>query len=336
MIKEFIDKRNRGKQLIFIFFLLIIFLTASQVLLSRIRSQVLLNEYRKSRDFERSRTENNYSSLLNKIPAEEIISEETPPPIAAKVAHGRFNLYFIFVKPPPVLSSSVTPLISQLKSGAYFSLNTIAGYLREQAFRYRVSDLDLTVTTVGPFNMESLVKAGDSANPWGKDPFAVANLEDQFDALLTKAAVKSDPEGIYIFFYFDNEFSQTAGEASERFYDFKKFRSFANEEKNRIYINVYNFDKSFAPTLILISVHEILHLFGATDKYLEASESGGCSPKGRGETLKKPVFPQTTGDIMCLYIERKTGEFYRGSLIDGNIVVNEITAGEIGWREELD
>jgi hypothetical protein len=188
----------------------------------------------------------------------------------------------------------------------------------------------LQIKTLGPFSLKkNLDKAGDLAIPWEKNPFAVSNIQDQFESLLRENQIATGDNTLVLFLYFDNSFQP--GSDKERLFEYKKFRSFADREKGRAYINIYDFRPSFAAETVKAAIHETLHLFGATDKYREDPSEGICSPEGRGQPYKTPPFPQSTGDIMCLFIEKEPGQFYPGDIRKHTLVINPITAKEIGW-----
>ena len=185
----------------------------------------------------------------------------------------------------------------------------------------------------GIYSINDLNKVGDIANLWGKELFGTVKLQDSFQKILEDNKISITENNLVVFLYFDNSFSKSSEIVEDRFYDHKKFRSFANENTGKAYINVYNLTPSFSSKAVEIVIHETLHLFGAVDKYIEDRSSEDiCSDKGRGDTNLDFSLPQKTADIMCGFIEHVQNKYTRGNLTDNNLVINQLTAKEIGWR----
>lgn len=236
----------------------------------------------------------------------------TPAP-PKRIAAGSHVLHVIMVKPPSLNNNEVLPLINILKSNSSSSLSFINTYLDQEAAKYEVKGFNLEIKTHGLYNLSDLNKVGDVNYFWGKDPFGVVKLKDAFARLVSENNITINDKDLTVFLYFDNSFQPTEA-SEERFYENKMFRSFADETKATTYINVYDLDPSFANQVLEIIIHETLHLFGATDKYKETEYA--CYEKG-------------VGDIMCGLIETQKGKFVRGNL--SNLIVNRVTATEIGW-----
>lgn len=249
-------------------------------------------------------------------------------------ALGEFNLSFVLVKPTTVQESKLTPLVNLLKqqnNPRYTSLYYLNTFYSNEAKKYQVDNFHLAINIQGIYNLESLEKAGDMAYIWDKDPFGTAKIQDAFDKILIENNINKDKKNLVIFLYFDDSFTNTST-ATDRFYEHKKFRSFADKETGKAYINVYDLNDNFAGSTVEIAAHELLHLFNATDKYEESeSVKRACSERGRGDLDLKPIVPQQTSDIMCRYIEKENDRFVKGSFSDNNLVINSITAREIGW-----
>jgi hypothetical protein len=264
-------------------------------------------------------------------------------PIKKRQAVGKHTLHIIFLKPPTLSDAAVQPLVSKLQDprNTVFtdcdtcpnnaSFNYIKTFLQTEAKKYKEKDFDITVKLHPLGILSELEKIGDFAAVWGKDAFGVTKIKDAFAKGLKENNITVEKNDLVMFLYFDNTYDYVP-DAGERFYEHKKFRSFADPDYGRAYVNIYNFSPDFSGTAVEIISHELLHLFGATDKYLEYSETDACGDKGLGQIHKKPLYPQTTGDIMCLYVERTKGNFKRGHLVDKQLVINELTAKEIGWR----
>lgn len=81
----------------------------------------------------------------------------------------------------------------------------------------------------------------------------------------------------------------------------------------------------------VIVIHELLHAFGATDKY-DLQTGQPIYPIGFAEPNKQPQYPQSKAEIMGGYIplsptERKTPNSLKDT------VINNITATEVGWKQ---
>lgn len=247
---------------------------------------------------------------------------------------GTKKVHFVFVKAPETSANAPQALLNTLTdptintNASLWFLNT---YLQEEAAKYQNPNFNLEIVMHEQVvDLPDLKKVGDVANPWGKDPFSNSNLQDSFEQVLYRDLMRVDKDDAVLFFYFDPSITQSI-DVSQSFYDHKAFRSFADQESKRIYINVYSLSPSFAPRLTEIAIHEFLHLYGANDKYLETEY--GCTDEGRGDTDKRPALPQTTADIMCGLVEISRGEYERASLEDKNLVINQVTAKEIGWLD---
>lgn len=252
-------------------------------------------------------------------------------------ALGDYNLYFIFVKPASLTESVITPLLNKLKEQddqLYSSLLYINKFSTQEAKKYGVNNFNLHINFYGVYNLVDLEKVGDVAYIWGKDPFATVRLQDSFNKLLEDHNINLDKNSLALFLYFDDSFGESNPYAGDRFYEHKKFRSFANEHQGTAYINVYNFSPTFAELVTEIATHETMHLFGATDKYEEsASVTRICSERGRGDPDLIPAIPQITTDLFCMYVEKANDKFIRGHFSQNNIVINKLTAKEIGWTK---
>lgn len=247
----------------------------------------------------------------------------------------RQRVKIILTKPKGLDGRIIEPLVNKLKekSNNYTSLDYIDSYISGQAKKHNVSNAGADIEVLGPFSLTSINKLGDIGLVWNKDPFGSAKLADTFNLVLEENNIKKEDGEAVLFIYFDNSFDQAAVE-NVRFYEHKAFRSFANQSTSKAYINAYDFSPGFAQTLVEIAIHEFLHLFGASDKYEERDDAKRiCKETGRGETGKNPPLPQTTTDIMCGFVELSEINFKKGSLQENNIVINEVTAEEIGWKK---
>jgi hypothetical protein len=79
----------------------------------------------------------------------------------------------------------------------------------------------------------------------------------------------------------------------------------------------------------IVTAHELLHTFGATDKYAPASNAP-LYPDGYADPLQSPRFPQTRAEIMAGRMAVSDSEQVMAANFD-EVVVGPRTAREIGW-----
>lgn len=255
----------------------------------------------------------------------------TSIPISQIKARGNQKLILVLTKPSNLPLSSIAPLLDILNSQSQYSFSFIKDYLKKQAEKYNINDFDLNIEIHGIYSLPDLTKVGDLFYVWDKDPFATIKLEDDFNKILTENNITVNENDLVVFLYFDDSNEKSGSSAEDRFYESKKFRSFAKDTKKTAYVNIYNFSSAFAPIADEIITHEILHFFGAVDKYVENSQKPECNDKALGNPDKNPLFPQTTGDIMCGYVEFEKDKYKTGDFLKNNLVINKYTAQEIGW-----
>lgn len=317
----------------------------------RIRAQYAVydNEF----DQKRLRDERNkeYAKLLKEQEDRKRTSRVDESELESRKFIGKQVINFVLVKPPTLAISEIQPLIDKLKDNRdriysdcdlssdcpkNVSLNYLKRFYSDQAKEYEVSDLDVEIKIHGAYDLVDLEKIGDIGNIWGKDAFGIIRLQDTFETVLKSNNLNFKDQEMQVFLYFDNSFDEVSGN-TDRFYEHKKFRSFAEDDYGKAYINVYRFEKDFSRIMTEVAGHEILHLYGASDKYEESiSVSRICSERGQGDLEQRPRVPQSTSDIMCGYIELDDDEFKRADLTKETIVINSLTAQEIGWRDKED
>jgi hypothetical protein len=329
MISQFFYK---NKKIIFIIiFLISVVLTYGFLInlktrykISQLKKEQKIREEKIKKEWEKIyQTKNNIKEKPTSQPEEKII------------AKGEFIFNIILTKPDSLSTHAIDPFLKTFFSEKkYYSLNYVKEFYQKEANKYAVKNFDLKINHFGPFDIRSLPYIGDVFNPWYKDPFSELKMKDAFNAVIKENNLSFDlsKKNFYIFVYFDPSFEKEEKVKDYSFYDYKKFRSFADSYNQKAYINVYDFSPKFSKKLVTIILHESFHLFGATDKYNEDIKNDRfCSEKGRGVVNNLVYLPQDTGDIMCLYVEYEQGKFRQGDLEKEELVVNEITAKEIGW-----
>ena len=101
-------------------------------------------------------------------------------------------------------------------------------------------------------------------------------------------------------------------------------------QKGRIgSVNLFASKKQSAQNQIVL-VHELLHAFGASDKY-DLSSGQPIYPAGYAFPNQQPLFPQAKAELMAGHIPTShTSSKMPESL--NQTLINEITAIELGWK----
>ena len=95
-------------------------------------------------------------------------------------------------------------------------------------------------------------------------------------------------------------------------------------------MNLFASNKQTAQNKIVLA-HELLHAFGATDKY-DLATGQPIFPVGYAEPQRQPLFPQSKAELMAGHIPTsQTQSKMPEDLAD--TVVNDITAIEVGWKK---
>ncbi|MFB2537982.1 MULTISPECIES: hypothetical protein [unclassified Acinetobacter] len=82
----------------------------------------------------------------------------------------------------------------------------------------------------------------------------------------------------------------------------------------------------------VVMVHELLHTFGATDKY-DLSTGQPIYPIGFAEPEKQPRFPQAKAELMAAYIPLSETKGITPPNLS-KTVINKLTAQEVGWLKK--
>jgi len=310
------------------------------------KDNIILSEWEKNKAISKEQSAKDYQELLKKQEVQNIATNSGSLNLPQeRKALGEQVINIVYVKPAEMPENEISLLLERLnkqdplvfkdcfndKCLENTSLNYVKTYIKNEATKYNIKDFKLDINTYGPYDLNGLGKVGDISYYWGKDPFGIAKLKDSFESTLKQNGLNFGDKDMVLFLYFDSSLDDTEANKNVGFYETKKFRSFAEYEKSRVYINVYNFSPLFASTVDKIVIHETMHLFGASDKYIEDANDRLCKEEGRGDIYKLPTFPQTSGDITCLFVEYEEGKFKAGQIYDGTLVVNTVSAREIGW-----
>ena len=93
-------------------------------------------------------------------------------------------------------------------------------------------------------------------------------------------------------------------------------------------VNLFSSDKQASQNKIVIA-HELLHAFGASDKYdLESNQP--IFPMGYADPNQQPLYPQKKAEIMAVAIPLSTDRNKMAEHLS-NTLVNKMTAQEVGW-----
>ena len=77
-------------------------------------------------------------------------------------------------------------------------------------------------------------------------------------------------------------------------------------------------------------VHELLHTFGATDKY-DLSTGQPIYPIGYADSNQQPLYPQRQAELMAGYVPLSQSKSKMPESLQ-QTRINEITAIELGWK----
>lgn len=81
----------------------------------------------------------------------------------------------------------------------------------------------------------------------------------------------------------------------------------------------------------IVLAHELLHAFGATDKYDRASGQP-IFPIGYADPNQQPLFPQAKAELMAGHIPTSQTQSKMPDSL-AQTVINELTANEVGWTK---
>ena len=102
-------------------------------------------------------------------------------------------------------------------------------------------------------------------------------------------------------------------------------------EKGRIgSVNVFS-AKTQSEQNRMVLAHELLHAFGASDKY-DVTTGQPIYPIGYAEPNQQPLYPQRKAELMGGYIATTATQSKTPDTIQDTLI-NDITATEIGWKK---
>ena len=100
-------------------------------------------------------------------------------------------------------------------------------------------------------------------------------------------------------------------------------------EKGRIgSVNLFANQKQSERNKVVLT-HELLHAFGALDKY-DIATTQPIDPIGYADPQQQPKFPQKRAELMGGYIPISATQSKMPEGLE-QTVVNELTAREVGW-----
>jgi hypothetical protein len=243
---------------------------------------------------------------------------------------GNHKLHIFFVSNPGG-ASKFASLIDQLSTPDASNPNTFAfiePWFQAQSRQYSKADFDIELDIHSdPLTLSKEAYLGDLANPWGKDNFAIVNFQDKFDELIIDVQHDVAPEDMVMFIYLDSGGYNPNGSAHS-YFDYLLFRSFADESRGRAYVNAFDTSPSSGELVVNTTAHELLHLFGATDKYVEGKPE--CSEAATKGLNASDYLVKNRVDIMCGLLETTDGP-KRATFSKDTLVIYPLTATEIGW-----
>jgi hypothetical protein len=217
----------------------------------------------------------------------------------------------------------------------YYSLFYINDYLRKEADRYDVDEIPyFDIDLQGPFTLDDL--------PPKTILFNMSLVDPYFDNKIEELGIDSSQYDHVIVIYFNDNGLITSMDPVVRLTEDR--HAFVNHYAGRgkLYINA---DTSRIRTSLYphVITHELLHSFGATDKYVFGEGANApswcsmfecCTEDGVPEPGN---YPQTKGCAMCAggQIVEVPGKEARSprNLMEDVIICNK-TAEEIGWVTE--
>lgn len=102
-------------------------------------------------------------------------------------------------------------------------------------------------------------------------------------------------------------------------------------EKGRIgSVNLFASKKNSERNKVVL-VHELLHAFGASDKY-DLATGQPIYPIGYADPHQQPLFPQAKAELMAGHIPTSETQSKMPESLQ-ETVLNEVTAIELGWRK---
>lgn len=103
--------------------------------------------------------------------------------------------------------------------------------------------------------------------------------------------------------------------------------------KGRYGLVRFNAQESMAATNMVVFTHELLHVLGASDKYI-LSSGEPIFPEGYAEPDKRPLFPQRKAEIMGVRIPINSYSSVMVSSLE-ECKIGRKTAEEIGFFAQL-
>lgn len=235
---------------------------------------------------------------------------------------ARPQLVSVEILAPANLSEDEEALLEQLEQYTFAgegvaSFTALGDWFLEEQRRYGVARSELTpvpLSRVGPTALR-----GDPVSP----PKAEQSFFERYaqtsrflEFYQGHRSASAAPNTVYVIFYRRAEHPE-----------FLKIHSVANRRTRSGFVFA-SLDEDGIETAVINVGHELLHIFGATDKY----EGERCAyPTGYVEPFREPRFPQRFAEVMAQGIPLGEGQ-REGSLHSfGQTRVGVETAYEIGW-----
>jgi hypothetical protein len=225
---------------------------------------------------------------------------------------------------PPNLDEDEEALLEQLDSFSFAdegvaSITALDDWFAAEQKRYGVAtNAPPVIFSVTPVKG---MRSDPVAPPKGDEPFAerYTKTNEFLDFYRSHRTQSPATNTVYVIFY-----------RPETHPEFKKIHSVADRRSRSGFVFAA-LDEDGAEAAVINIGHELLHLFGASDKYEEKK----CAfPEGYAEPFRDPLHPQRYAEVMAQGIPNGPGE--RETIIStfDEARIGAQTAAEIGWIDE--
>jgi hypothetical protein len=229
---------------------------------------------------------------------------------------------------PTDLDEDEAAAVEKLKEYAFMgddltSFSALGDWMKQEQARYRPVGTTSPVAfeILGPFPMTELPppppRAGEELSFFDRYKRTTAFL-DYFAGI--KEAHPADPvNSIFVIFYRPQDVPYL-----------DKVHSVADRRSRSGFVFA-RLDDAGIEAAVINTAHELLHLFGASDKY----NGKTCDyPEGFVEPFSEPRYPQSYAEVMAQGIPLGEGEKEASLNLFGQMRVGVHTAFEIGWIDQ--
>tara|TARA_R110002072_G_scaffold87923_1_gene198015 strand:+ start:397 stop:1422 length:1026 start_codon:yes stop_codon:yes gene_type:complete len=225
---------------------------------------------------------------------------------------------------PPNLDEDEEALLEQLDSFSFAdegipSITALDDWFSAEQKRYGVATSSPPVLfSVVP---SKAMRSDPVAPPKGDEPFSerYSKTNAFLDFYTSHRTASPATNTIYVIFY-----------RSATHPEFRKIHSVADRRSRSGFVFAA-LDDAGAEAAVINLGHELLHLFGASDKY----EGKQCAfPAGYAEPFRQPLHPQRFAEVMAQGIPNGPGQSETMIRTFDEARIGVETAAEIGWIDE--